>query len=202
MTEGVAVVAPEPELECNSECEALLVSWELNARAELSGKPPPFSCAAATWALKLFYQACRFVSYRDVAEAEIVRELQARCPERRSPSVDWSVDLIFRQLPTLYRLAQHLSEGDPLVRELMSLARQWPLSSVGVTLAEPAELDSFLEHPALRQLYVDRIFEYKDGSRLGDRRVDAVVRAGLGAYPGLCLALARKLGVEAAGAAL
>jgi hypothetical protein len=112
------------------------------------------------------------------------------------------VDLIFRQLPTLYRLARHLSEGDPLVRELMSLARQWPLSSVGITLAEPAELNSFLEHPALRQLYVDRILESEDGSRLGDRRVDAVVRAGLGAYPGLCLALARKLGVEAVGAHL
>ena len=194
LTDGVAHVTPEGELPAADDATtSLLAAWEQAARAELSADPPPFVPAAAVWAAGIIYQACRCVSCRDVPEEELVRALRLPCPALRGPDADWSVDLILRQLPPLYQVAKHLSNGDPLVRELMQLSLRWPLSSVGVPLADSPDLASFIEHPALRDLYVDRILEKADVTRLGDARVDAALRAALGGHPELCPVIAQKL---------
>jgi hypothetical protein len=194
LTEGVAVVAAEAELPgADAATESLLAAWEQAAREELSGQAPAFLAPAALWAAEIFYHACRCVSCRDIAETEMTRLLQKPCPVPRGAPTDWSVDLIFRQLPTLHRLARHLSQGDPLVQLLLQLALRWPLSSVGVALAESPDLSSFIDEPSLKRLYVDRILETGDVSRLGDPRIDDYLRAALGAYPELCPGIARKL---------
>jgi hypothetical protein len=194
MIEGVARVCADPALPFNEEqCGAALAEWERIARSELAGEAPPFSIAAGVWAAKVFYQACRFLVCRDLSEEEVVRGLQARCPEPRGPVVDWSVDLLFRQLPEIHRQARHVSNGDPLVRELLALAADWPLSTVGIKLEKSPCLKSFVEHPALRQLYIDRILALEDFSRLGDSAIDEGLRVALGIHAELCPAIAGRL---------
>jgi len=194
MIEGVAAVFGEAEIPSEDpECGRLLVAWDGNARSELAGDGPPLSLATATWASRILYLGCKFVVCRDVSEAEIARSLAENCPEPRSPSVDWSADLVFRHLPEVYRGARHLSNADPLVRELLKLAAAWPLSSVGILIEAEPNLSTFIRHPALKQLYVDRILEAADVSRLGAQQVNEAIQVALGAYPELCPAVAAKL---------
>ena len=71
---------------------------------------------------------------------------------------------------------------DPLVAGLTQLARDWPLSSVGVAGISTAEIEigAFFHHPSLRQLYVDRIIEKADATRLDDPMVLEAVREAVG----------------------
>ncbi|HAM70391.1 MAG TPA: hypothetical protein DCM86_01965 [Verrucomicrobiales bacterium] len=193
--EGRAVVDPSAPPAAGPAVIHLLSELESAAREELASPPPPISMPSAAWALRLLYEGCRFVVCRDVGEPEVVASLKAPCPEARSHSVDWSVDLLFRHLPDLVAKARHLNKADPLVRELQFLAVSWPLSSVGVPglTGTPLDLDPFLGHPALRQLYVDRILRTQDLSRLGHPVVDEGLRTAIGAHPELAPEIARGL---------
>jgi hypothetical protein len=193
LTDGRAVVAGETTPQVDDAVLGILAAWEQNARLELPGDAPGFLPAAALWAAKMIQSACRFVVCRDLGAEEITAAFQRKVPAARSPSTDWSVDILFRQLPDVFRLARHLSPTDPLVRELQALAADWPLSSAGVGDLGRLKLDSFIAHAALRQLYADRILAAGDVSRLGDVRVDALLREALGAHPELCPAIARRL---------
>jgi hypothetical protein len=194
MTEGQAAVFNEPgTLQVDSDCARILSGWEEIVRDDLAGGAPAFSAATAVWAARIFYFACQFVVCRDLSEAEIVRSLNEPCPEKRSPSVDWSADLLFRHLPEVYRSARHLSNGDPLVRELLKIAAEWPLSSVGIPLERTPDVKTFIGHPALKQLYVDRILETTDVARLGESQVDEELRASIGVHSELCPIIADKI---------
>jgi hypothetical protein len=175
--------------------DALMVLQQLDqfAREELGGDAPQFSAESALWAARLCYQLCQFTVCRDLGEEKILAACGVRCPEPRGPETDWSADLTLRHLPRLFELARHLSNADPLVQQLKKLAAQWPLSSVGLTGLEQLHLDSFMGHPALRRLYADRIVATGDTSRLGDPRVDDLLRADLGIHHDLAPAIARKL---------
>jgi hypothetical protein len=196
MTEGDAAVFDQPgTLEADPNCERILAEWEEIAQTDLAGNSPPFSLSTAIWASRIFYLACKFVVCRDFSEAEIVRSLHEPCPEQRSPSVDWSADLLFRHLPEVYRSARHLSNGDPLVKELLKLAADWPLSSVGIPLERAANVGTFIGHPSLKRLYVDRILELTDTARVGDTLVNEAVRTAIGGHPELCPTLAERVSI-------
>jgi hypothetical protein len=119
------------------------------------------------------------------------------CPAPRNPSTDWSVDLMFRHLPGIFQLARHLSNGDPLVQHLKRLGQAWPLSSVGMPDLTGLQLESFILHPGLARLYADRIADLNDTARLGDPRVDGLLRSDLGIHHQLAPQLADKLFTEA-----
>jgi hypothetical protein len=108
--------------------------------------------------------------------------LAVPCPGNPSPSVCYSADLSLRHLPDLLSLARGIAADDPLVGGMTSLARAWPLSSVGVPGIEGVDASPFLPHPALRQLYVDRIIDRADGSRLADPAVREAVREAVGDF--------------------
>src|SRR2546430_17236447 len=128
--EGRIIVSPEPI--CAADEFAAAIVHELNRRAqsELAGEPPGFSSETALWAANLLYQICQFVVCREIGEDQIAAAFANEGPVARGPEADWSADLVFRHLPALIRLAQQLSNGDPLVQELKKVARAWPLSSV------------------------------------------------------------------------
>jgi len=141
----------------------------------------------------LLYQICQFVVCRDIGEEQIAAAFANECPTARGPDTDWSTDLLLRHLPGLIRLAQQLSNGDPLVQELKKVATAWPLSSVGVPELVELNLDTFIAHPALARLYADRIVAAADTSRLGDPRVDDLLRADLGIHRELAPEIAKRL---------
>jgi MoxR-vWA-beta-propeller ternary system protein len=191
--EGRAVVSREETEGREEEALSALAEWEARARAELAGEPPAFSPSAALWAARIFQQACRCTVCRDLDADFVKTALDPRCPAARGPETDWSVDLIFRHLPDLFRFGRELSNADPLVAALKSLAAAWPLSSVGMADLPELSIDSFFGHPALRRLYGDRILAAGDLSRLGDPRVADLLRADLGWHRELAPVLARRL---------
>jgi hypothetical protein len=194
--DGRAIIAgaiDSPSRRRDEEAVGLLQDIECKARSELAYEPPAFCPNSALWAATLFYQGCRFAVCRDIGEQEVVATLATPCPEHHSPATDWSVDLTFRHLPVLFRFARQLSSADPLVTSLRQLAAEWPLSSVGIAALGEVNIDSFISHPALRRLYADRIMAAADASRLGDPRVDDLLRADVGVHREMAGPLARQL---------
>jgi len=191
--EGRAIVAASPLVEDTASVLAALRQVDEFARAELGIEAPAFSPEAALWGARMTYYLCQFVVCRDIGEEQIKAVCGVPCPEKRGPEADWSADLMLRHLPRLFQLARHLSNADPLVQQMRSIATAWPLSSVGVGGLEPVKLDSFVGHPALRRLYADRVISQADTSRLGDGRMDDLLRADFGLHRELAPAFAEKL---------
>ena len=191
--DGSAVVSNTP---CGSADDAsLTILEEIDARArqELGLEAPPFSPGVAAWSAMHLYNACRFAVCRDIGAPEIRAAFADPCPEPRGPETDWSADLLFRHLPQVYRLARHLCNADPLLLELQQLCRAWPLSSVGVNGLPTLDISSFIQHPALRRLYADRVFMAGDLSRVGHALLDDLLRMDLGAHRELAPEFAAKL---------
>jgi hypothetical protein len=189
---GSAAVSAGP-LRCD-EAQALAALKEIDsrARAELGIEAPGFSEVAALWGARLTYHLAQFTVCRDIGQEQIEAVCKMPCPVAASAETVWSVDLTLRHLPKLYRLARHLSGGDPLVNEMQRIAAEWPLSSVGIPVENP-DARLIMEHPALARIYADRIFAEGDLSRLGDLRVDELLRRDLGMHRELAPALASKL---------
>lgn len=181
----------------------------------LPGDNPGLSRPAAEWALAQFYRACRFLVHRAHGEEILRGDLNRPAPEAPSPAVCYSVDLTFRFLPDLHRMATNLSTDDPLVAILETWGVQWPLSSVGMKFTPPKtlpdaensseqnpgaaslteaspqfDLDPWWPHDCLRRMYVDRVLRRGDLTRLADPRIADAVRQALGHHPDLAPAFA------------
>jgi hypothetical protein len=191
--DGRIVVSSELIAAADESALTALVALNQRAQSELAGEAPDFSSKTALWAANLLYQICQFVVCRDIGEGQIAAAFANECPTARGPDTDWSADLLLRHLPGLIRLAQQLSNGDPLVQELKKVAATWPLSSVGVPELAELNLDTFIAHPALARMYADRIVAAADTSRLGDPRVDDLLRADLGIHRELAPEIAKTL---------
>jgi hypothetical protein len=184
---------PEPLTAQTDDAVAVLQQVDAAARAELALDCPAFSPETALWAARLVYHLCQFTVCRDIDEKRIQEICNLPCPEPRSPEVDWSVDQTLRHLPRIFHLARQLSSADPLVHQMRAIAIAWPLSSVGFPRLEGFQIEPFINHPALRRLYADRIMATSDDSRLGNARLDDTLRADLSIHHELSPALARKL---------
>ena len=164
----------------------VLTEWEHTLRADLPEHSPPICQATAVWGAERFYRACQFLVVRDCSAEAIAAELTlARPKAAASASAAYSVDLTWRFLPDLLKLASGLASDDPLVTQLRRWAVEWPLSSVGVPNLGEVDVSGFLDDPCLRTLYIDRIIARRDRTRLTNERVRDAVREALGAFPEL-----------------
>lgn len=153
------------------------------ARLELFSEAPPLDLSAAHWAATALYACARAIVDRHTETSTLEHTLSSPVPKDRSASIHWSVDLFFRHLPGLAKLAAQVSRTDPILPLLQRLGTDWPLSSVGMTVGEaPMALETILGHPALRRLYLDRIESQPDPARLKDPRLVDALRADLGAH--------------------
>jgi hypothetical protein len=190
---GRAVVSSNFSETDDSDAMPVLEQIDTAARAEYALELPTFSDSAAIWGARLFHQLCRFVACREIEEDQIKAACAIQCPQPRSPETDWSVDLTMRHLPRLFQMARHLSNADPLIEQMKIIAVAWPLSSVGIPELDALHVDSFIGHPALRRIYADRIIAEGDISRLGDERLDDILRGDLGIHRNLAPDIAGKL---------
>jgi hypothetical protein len=190
-------LAPEEEA-ADAEAAAVLQEMDRLTRFNLAGQTPDFKPEVALWAARLLHHGCRFLAARDVEPAVISQVLRQPCPAPHSPATDYSADLTLQYLPDLIRTVRQVASGDPLLQELLGVARAWPLSSVGAAGMEKLDLGNFISDPSLRQLYVDRILAHEDVSRLGELAVDQAVREALGSFPDLCPVLAARLQIPGA----
>jgi hypothetical protein len=158
---------------------------ECSWRSDFPGAAPPFSLEAGYWAAGIFYRLAQFFSARDLPAETIHRDLSSPCPvDGADLSAIYSVDLTFRYLPDLYRLAAARASADPLVAELRQLADTWPLSSVGIPAGEcrPENVRHFLGQREFETLYVDRILDARQFRLLTDPRLHALAEANCGAH--------------------
>lgn len=160
----------------------VLADRDAAVRTDFPGEAPPPDFAVALWAARQFHRACQFALYRDLPAEAMAAAFAEPCPAAPHASRHYSVDLVFRFLPDLYRLARSASSEDPLCEQLRRWADAWPLSSVGMRDANPADVGPILEHRGLLKLYVDRIIAREDAGRLTVAPVRAAVRAALGAF--------------------
>ncbi len=165
--------------------DGVLSAFEQEYRQELPATPPPVYLPAARWAATMFYRACQFVAFRDAGEGIMARTMAVPCPQGNPPSVHYSVDLTFRYLPDLVKLAQSAAQRDPLLTHLARLAVEWPLSSVGMRLTGPVEIGPWTNDPCLMGIYVDRVIARGDASRLTNLHVREAVQQALGLFPEL-----------------
>lgn len=173
------------EWEFDADAITTLRDWDLAARAELAGEVPPLNLDAAGWAARQMFKACQCLIDRDAGETVVRESLSFPSPASRDPSTDYSVDLLFRFLPDLLTITRRLAPGDALTRILESWAREWPLSSPGVSLSGAISLDSFIQQSALRRLYLDRLTALIAKDRTDHAEVRHWLRTDLAAYPEL-----------------
>ncbi len=173
---------PDKELRA---ADGVLSAFEQDYRQELPAAPPPLCLPAARWAATMFYRACQFVAFRDTDEQIMAQTMAATCPHGDPPAVHYSVDLTFRYLPGLVKLARSASQRDPLLTHLARWAVQWPLSSVGMAAIGPVQIGPWATDPCLLGLYVDRVIAACDTSRLTDRQVQEAVQQAVGLFPEL-----------------
>lgn len=160
----------------------LLAERDAAVRIDFPGEAPPPDFVVAVWAARQFHRACQFALYRDLSSEAMAAAFAEPCPAAADASRHYSVDLVFRFLPDLYRLTRSASSEDPLCEQLRRWADAWPLSSVGMGNVNPADVGPILEHQGLLKLYVDRIIAREDSGRLTVAAVRAAVRAALGVF--------------------
>ncbi|HWE97182.1 MAG TPA: hypothetical protein VG269_24695 [Tepidisphaeraceae bacterium] len=192
LDEGRVRVSPSPEPP--EGIDAAVLELDRAFRPNMAFEPPALVSPAAQWALVALYRGCQALVYREIEPGTVRESLSIPCPAARSPDVCYSVDLALRFLPDLINLARGIAQEDPLVEGLMALAKAWPLSSVGVPDLGELDPGAFIDHRSLRQLYVDRVIERADLSRLNDLPTRTTVRAALGAFPELAPRVAAALG--------
>ncbi len=195
--EGRVVVSATEPVQADElrTAETTLSALEAVYRLDLPGEAPPLAPVAARWAAVSLFHACQFVAYRNTGEETIAAALGHSAgfqpletdtskmpvpPAAEAASLHYSVDLTFRFLPDLLRLARSDAEHDPLLGYIRQWANAWPLSSVGIPDATPGSIEPIVHHPCLLNMYCDRIIARNDRSRLGDPRVDAVVDQAVG----------------------
>lgn len=177
------------------ELRGTLIEIDRDARTEFPGDCPIADLPAAVWAAQFLFKACHLLANRDLPAAAIQNELDpANTPPDRSPEAVYSVDLCFRFLLDLERLASQAAAEDPLVVALRAQGELWPLSSVGMPLENPQfDLGPIFAHASLSTCYAERIIARNDKSRLGDPATAALVREAIGGHPELCPEIANFL---------
>lgn len=168
---------------------------------ELPGGNSPslvFSREAALAALRFVYRLCLTLADRAMTEAQVRAVCAGMPPQAVTADELLSTDLALRHLPEIYRMARSMSESDPLIQELEVMAMRFPLSSVGIALSQPPDLALLKRNDSLWRLYVDRVLERQDVSRLASPEVSAAVRDALGMHPQLAPKLAAQLALSAA----
>lgn len=149
-------------------------------------RAPGFCAEAALWAAAYLYRAVQVALMRDL-DNETVENLLAPYPGKITPEAVYSADLALRHLPALMMLARGLAPGDVLVQRLQQTAREWPFSTAGMDVAGEGEtvISVILEHPSLKNAYIDRIIEARDAKRINHPAITEGVREALGQHAGL-----------------
>jgi hypothetical protein len=161
--------------------DALLRAYYAEDALALPHSAPAFDAAAARWAARYLYYTIQLALVRELSETVIEDYLPDFAGEV-TPEAVYSADLTFRYLPDLLHLAKGLAPGDALVARLQATARCWPLSFVGQERPTPAAEGVVLDHPALRQEYVDRIIRAQNRVWAGQAHLTPLVRAALGGH--------------------
>ena len=136
----------------------------------------------AAQALHSFYRLCQALVDRAMTDEQVTALCATVPAPSHAPGDLLSADVTLRHLPELHGMAKSMSSGDPLVEGIEEAARRFPLSSVGIALQEPPDVSAIQRHAGIWRLYIDRIIDRQDVSRLADERVQLAVTDALGEH--------------------
>lgn len=141
---------------------------------------PAFDPGAATWAATLCYKATQLLLYRE-NEEEDIPALFNKYTGPQTPSAIVSADLCLRFVPDIISELKVIDPGDPLIEILEAILQEWHYSGVSYDLEiETLDFKTILSDPCLRQLYCDRIIQYKKNKLAKHQDIQAFVLASLG----------------------
>lgn len=163
------------------ECEEVLLyekvmSWENTEEQELidflsleyqneslnyPDQIPEFNLHAALWAAKTIYLAAQLILYRDQKENDL-GQLFSDFEGDLDASAILSADLCLRFLPDMLFQLKVIDSQDGLIELLETIAYKWHYSAMRYPLeVERLSFEWMNSDTCLRQLYVNRIIEYK-----------------------------------------
>lgn len=187
----------ETEASNEPEISRILAAWHEEAADDLGGPPLPFDEPAALRGARLLFRAAWCYLQRDTGKDEVARLLLESSltssqipPSTHSASAQFSADLTLQHLPALFRMAQVLAPGDPLLAALRELAHEFPLSGIGIQpadpdtppSADPEAWENLHAHPGLQQLFLDRILSSQARPWTKHPAVAQALRHTLGEY--------------------
>lgn len=152
-------------------------------RLSAAGELPPLEVDVALAGAASVYHCCQLFVDRsrpsDVLEHQVIEATGKLLP---TADVVHALDLTFSFLPDLHAHARQMSAGDGLMRVLDQIARQWPMSGVGLPGNEPAweRFELWWGDVSLKQTYIDRVLSRDDATCLEHPLVRRDVRACLG----------------------
>jgi len=179
-----------------SQAKSILTDFEADYRSSLPFSPPDFIAAEATVASVNLYYACQFMLKREIEEAKMEQFFASEAchfsQATRTAELNYSTDVVLRFLPDLFRLAQAKSKQDALLVHLRRWGKSWPLSSIGMgddlfvdNHIQKLDLAVIEQSEFLARLYLDRILQRQDESRILEPWVRRRLQAELGLYPKL-----------------
>ncbi|MEZ5433090.1 MAG: hypothetical protein R3F31_18410 [Verrucomicrobiales bacterium] len=122
----------------------------------------------AAQALHSFYRLWKPVPVDRAMTDEQVRAHCATVPAAsHAPSDLLSADVTLRHLPELHGMAKSMSSGDPLIKGIEEAARRFIECRDRL---QPSDVAAIQRHAGLWRLYIDRIIDHQDVSRLADER--------------------------------
>lgn len=141
----------------------LLATWHAEAARDLGGPPLPINESAALHGTRLLFRAAWCYLQRDTGKNEVTMLLQEESIAAPDPAWQFSADLALCYLPAVFRMAQALAPGDPLLTALRNLAFHYPLSGTAIPpendipAADLTAWENLQSHSGLQQLFLDRI---------------------------------------------
>lgn len=122
---------------------------------------PPFDEGAALWAAKTVYVAAQLILYRENKNEDLVSLLPDFTGEKDAKA-QLSADLCLRFLPNMVIQLKVIDSDDELIEVLENILKQWHYSAINYPLqTDTLDHHYILENACLKQLYVNRIVEYK-----------------------------------------
>ncbi|MES2132533.1 MAG: hypothetical protein V4506_09290 [Bacteroidota bacterium] len=148
----------------DADCKEVIEFLKNEYQTEITEYPyhaPPFNDDAALWAAKTIYLAAQLLLYRENKP----EDLDALFPEHimtTDASAILSADLCLRFLPDAINELKIIDSMDPLIPLLENILLQWHFSGINYPL-ETEKLNQEITgtNDCLKQLYINRIIEYK-----------------------------------------
>jgi hypothetical protein len=145
-------------------------------------QPSEFNSNAALWAAKTIYLAAQLILYRDHKEDDLEMLFLDYEGDLDSSAI-LSADLCLRFLPDMLFQLKVIDTQDRLIDRLEKIAYKWHYSSIRYPLEiERLSFEFINSDNCLRQMYVNRIIEYKKLKLAEHSACHELVKASLGIH--------------------
>lgn len=145
--------------------------------------PPEFNVEAALWGAKTVYVAAQLLLYRENRISELHTLITSYSGEITSSAI-LSADLCLRFLPELVKELKVIDPEDLLIELLVKQLEIWNYSAISYSGIDYANciFTNVHENECLKQMYVNRIIEFKNRKMAQLETFLPLVKSALGIY--------------------